>query len=95
MTNLEALKLKQKRLNARIQKAEAQLRTMQTKADNRVKILVGAAVLNNCKQGEIAPSVLIQMMQRFLERPTERIAVLGDDGHGSEALKRLISSEGL
>ncbi len=46
MADLEALKLKRDQLNARIQQAEARQRATAKKADDRVKVLVGAAVLH-------------------------------------------------
>ena len=33
---------------------------------------------------------LLKIMGGFLERTAERQAVLGDDGHGSETLKRIV-----
>lgn len=90
MADLEALKLKQKQLAARIQKAEAQLKANETKADNRVKVLVGAAILEQCRIGKYDPAALLEIMQGFLARPRERDAVLGE-GDGSESFRRLSS----
>lgn len=92
-TKIEELKVKRDQLNARIQKAEARAKATEKKSDDRVKVLVGAAVLNAIKCGQ-AVSVqrredLVQMMQEFLTRASERDAVLGEDGHGSDALRRL------
>lgn len=88
---IEDLKAKRDQLTARIQREEARLKANQTKADNRVKVLVGAAVLEHVKQGgRMTPSLLIELMQGFLRRPAERAAVLGDDGQGSDALRRLM-----
>lgn len=86
MTDLEGLKLKRDQLTARIQKAEARQRSSAKKADDRVKVLVGAAVLNSAP----IPG-LLSMLDAFLTRPAERLAVLGEDGKGSEAFRRLVS----
>ena len=89
MADLEALKLKRDQLNARIQKAEARERASAKKADDRVKVLVGAAVLNAERTSPIMG--LLPMLDAFLTRPAERLAVLGEDGQGSEAFKRLVA----
>ncbi len=87
---IDNLRAKRDQLNAQIQAAEARLRAGQTKADNRVKVLVGAAVLEQVKRGGVLSlPQLLEVMQGFLERPSEREAVLGKDGQGSEALRRL------
>jgi len=88
MADLEALKLKRNQLNARIQQAEALMRAGQTKEDNRIKVLVGAAILEQCRVGQFKSAELLAIMQSFLARTNERIAVLGD-GKGSDAFKRL------
>ena len=88
MTDLEGLKLKRDQLTARIQKAEARQRSAAKKADDRVKVLVGAAVL-----GKTPAPGLLALMDAFLTRPAERLAVLGEDGQGSEAFKRITSRE--
>lgn len=90
MADLEALKLKRDQLTARIQKAEALHRASETKADNRVKVLVGAAILEQCRAGQYDTGALLAIMQSFLARPSERAAVLGSKGEGSEALLRLV-----
>ena len=91
MTNkIDSLKAKRDQLNAQIQAAEARLRAGQTKADNRVKVLVGAAVIEQVKRGGVLTlPQLLEVMGDFLARPGEREAVLGEDGQGSEALRRL------
>jgi hypothetical protein len=94
VTDVDALKLKRDQLNARIQKAEARLKTDQKKADDRVKVLVGAALLDQLKQTGSIPSggvnSLLALMDAFLSRPAERAAVLGEDNRGSAALHRLL-----
>lgn len=61
--------------------------------DDRVKILVGAAVLFSLQQGHsldlASRAAVLDLMDSFLQRPQERFAVLGEDGRGSDALRRL------
>ena len=92
MADLEALKLKRDQLTARIQKAETLARSSQTKEENRVKVLVGAAVLHQQKTLPAEKlAALVALLDGFLTRKSERLAVLGEDGKGSETLKRLVS----
>lgn len=64
------------------------------KEDDRVKVLVGAAVLFAVQSGH-PPDLssgrvaVLALMDDFLQRPAERLAVLGQDGCGSKALHRL------
>lgn len=94
MADLEALKIKRDQLNARIQRAEALNRASETKADNRVKVLVGAAILEQCRGGQYDTAGLVAMMGQFLSRPAERLAVLGAEGTGSDSLLRLTGKSG-
>jgi hypothetical protein len=92
MTDLQALKQKRDQLTARIQKAEARLKAGRKKEDDRVKILVGAAILDQVKRGEALPqnkAALLKMMDGFLTRESERDAVLEEDGSGSAIFHRL------
>ena len=63
------------------------------KEDDRVKVLVGAAVLFSLQQGHPLDlkdkAAVLALMDDFLSRPAERLAVLGEDGRGSDALRRL------
>jgi hypothetical protein len=92
--DLDTLKLKRDQLNAQIQKAEARLKANQKKEEDRVKILVGAALLNELKtQGAIhggGVQNLLSVMDGFLTRPAERAAILGESKRGSEALHRVL-----
>lgn len=89
MADLEALKLKRDQLNARIQQAEARQRATVKKEEDRIKVLVGAAVLHQqTRKPENLPA-LLALLDGFLARPAERLAVLGEDGEGSEAFHRL------
>lgn len=63
------------------------------KEDDRVKVLLGAAVLNSIQRGHPLDlknrAALLALLDDFLSRPAERLAVLGEDGKGSDALRRL------
>jgi outer membrane scaffolding protein for murein synthesis (MipA/OmpV family) len=90
MADLDDLKKKRDQLIARIQKAEALQRVNTKKADDRIKVLVGAAVLEQIQRtGPDKMPALLKLLDSFLIRPTERTAVLGEDGQGSESFKRL------
>lgn len=91
MADLDELKRKRDQLTARIQAAEARQKASAKKTDDRVKVLVGAALLNHISHNRNQESEVLAMMSAFLSRPGERTAVLGDDGKGSESFKRLIS----
>lgn len=60
--------------------------------DDRVKVLVGAAVLFSLQQGHAVDlkdsTALLALMSSFLTRPQERLAVLGEGGLGSAAFHR-------
>jgi large subunit ribosomal protein L7/L12 len=90
---LEELKRKRDQLNARIQQQEARLRAGQKKAEDRVKVLVGAAILEQVRANQFQLVDLLGVMDRFLARPAERLAVLGEDGRGSAALHRVAAPE--
>jgi len=89
MADLEELKRKRDQLTARIQQAEARQKASVKKVDDRIKILVGAAVLHQQSQAGTDPGALLALLNSFLTRPAERLAVLGEDGKGSEAFQRL------
>ena len=90
-TKIDELKAKRDQLNARIQKAEARARAAEKKAQDRIKILTGAMLLERVRNGQTNPAELLADLRQFLERESERTAVLGEDGQGSEALRRLIT----
>ena len=62
----------------------------------RAARVVGAAGRNGVQPGHgtialvQALAVLLTLLDGFLTRPAERLAVLGEDGQGSEAFKRLV-----
>lgn len=97
MADLEELKRKRDQLTARIQAAEARQRAGQKKEDDRVKVLVGAALLDQLKRRGTIPACdlpgLLTLLDGFLTRPGERLAVLGEDGKGSAALHRVAAPE--
>ncbi|MAD73130.1 MAG: hypothetical protein CL973_05005 [Euryarchaeota archaeon] len=63
------------------------------RADDRVKVLTGAAVLELLRTGQSVnlpdQQALLDLMGQFLIRPSDREAVLGA-GSGSEALHRCL-----
>ena len=92
MADLDELKRKRDQLTAKIQQAEARQRATVKKAEDKVKILVGAAVLNQQTQSTEKRAALLSLLDGFLTRPSERLAVLGEDGQGSKALKKLTNN---
>lgn len=68
-------------------------RADEKRQDDRVKVLTGAAVLELLKTGQQVSlpdhQALIDLLDEFLIRPSERQAVLGA-GSGSEALHRCL-----
>ena len=67
-------------------------RKTKKRQDDRVKILVGAAVLYELQRGHAVDlsdtTALLKLMSDFLVRDQERLAVLGEDGLGSPAFHR-------
>ena len=92
-SKIESLKAKRDQIAAQIQAAEARLRAGQKKQDDRVKVLVGAAILEEVKAGRFQLVDLLGVMDGFLARPSEREAVLGEDGKGSASFRRLTGGE--
>ena len=77
MADLDDLKRKRDQLTAKIQQAEARQRTTAKKADDRVKVLVGAAVLHQQTQSTEKRAALLALLEGFLTRPVERLSVPG------------------
>ena len=90
MADLDELKRKRDQLTARIQQAESRQKATAKKDEDRVKVLVGAAVLHQQTQSPEKHTALLALLDNFLTRPAERIAVLGEDGQGSVAFKNLV-----
>lgn len=92
MADLDDLKRKRDQLTAKIQQAEARQRVTAKKEEDRVKVLVGAAVLHQQTESTEKQAALLALLDRFLTKPAERLAVLGKDGQGSEAFKRIVTA---
>lgn len=64
------------------------------RADDRVKVLVGAFVAGELAAGRRVAlddaGALLVALDRWLVRPAERDAVLGSDGTGSDAFRRVL-----
>ena len=87
---LEKLKQKKALIDKQIARAVAAQQTSQKREDDRVKVLVGAMLLDQIKQQEGKGSEqLLARMSEFLSRPNELKAVIGDDKRGSAAFRRL------
>ena len=91
MADLDELKRKRDQLTAKIQQAESRQRAAAKKAQDRVKVLVGAAVLHQQTLSTEKRAALLALLDGFLTRPSERLAVLGEDGQGSDAFKQLVA----
>lgn len=87
---LDELRRRRDQLNARIQQQEARLRADQRKADNKVKVLLGAAVAELVRTNQMQLVDLLGVLDGFLVREGDRLAVLGEDGQGSPALHRVL-----
>ena len=72
---------------------QEQERIDQKRQDDRMKVLTGAAVLELLRTGQSVSlsdhQALIDLLDEFLIRPSDREAVLGG-GSGSEALRRCL-----
>lgn len=68
--------------------------TTAKRQDDRVKVLTGAWVAAELAAGRPValddPSALLAALSAWLVRPGERDAVLGADGQGSEAFRRVL-----
>jgi hypothetical protein len=68
---LEKLKEQREKLNARIQKKEAMLKTSERKKDTRRKILIGSYYLDNAiKENKLDEIKLL--MDKYLKRNSDR-----------------------
>lgn len=68
-------------------------RAAEKRADDRVKVLIGAYVGSELMAGRRVnlddPATLLVGLDGWLVRPAERLALLGPDGQGSEAFRRV------
>ncbi len=64
------------------------------RADDRCKVLIGAFVSGELAAGRRVvlsdAAALLAALDAWLVRPAERLAVLGSDGTGSPALRRVL-----
>lgn len=91
---IEKLKQQKAKIDRQIALAQAAERKSQKRDDDRVKVLVGAMFLDQLKrQGGRGSEQLLAQMGEFLTRPNDRGAVLGADGKGSAAFRRLTVGE--
>ena len=69
-------------------------RADEKRQDDRMKVLIGAYTASELAAGRRPsldnPSALLAALDGWLVRPAERLAVLGSDGSGSEALRRVL-----
>ena len=86
---IEKLRQQKAKIDRQIALAMAAERKSQKRDDDRVKVLVGAAILEQVKRNQFQLDDLLGVMDGFLARPNERLAVLGEDGSGSPAFQRL------
>lgn len=85
---MERLLEKQAQLKAQIQKARAAEKNLEKKRDTRRKILIGAAILARIEAGTWKQSDLLDMMDEFLTRPTER-ELFGLETNGASSTQHL------
>lgn len=69
-------------------------RAAEKKADDRVKVLIGAYAAAELAAGRRVvlgdAAALLAALDGWLFRPAERLAVLGSDGTGSPAFRRVL-----
>ena len=92
--DLEELKRKRDQAIARVQQAEARLKANTKQEDDRVKVITGAWLASEASSGRADASAVLAGLNSFLTRPSERKALLGDDGRGSEAFRRVVGIQG-
>lgn len=88
---LEELKKKRDQLNARIEQQEARLKQEHRKQDDNVKVLLGVTIAQMVRTNRMQLVDLLGVLDEHLERPRDRLAVLGEDGQGSAALHRVLN----
>lgn len=91
MVNIEDLKKKRDQLSARIQQAEARNKITNKKAEDRTKILIGAAVLGFIKNKPSNSKWLLETIADFYKTKEKDLGfLLGESRTGSETLAKLI-----
>ena len=69
---LDALTKKRDEINAQIQAIKAREQAQHRKDDTRRKVLVGGVVLKMLKTGEMPQERLNQILDKYLEKDTDR-----------------------
>lgn len=72
LSKLEALRKKEAELKARIAEAEAAEKAKHRKLDTRVKVLIGAAFLADCKEHPETRELIAAVLNRSLAMPKDR-----------------------
>ena len=92
--DVEELMRKRAQLDARIQQKLARRKANTKQEDDRVKVITGAWMASEASSGRADASAVLAGLNSFLTRPSERKALLGDDGRGSEAFRRVFGIQG-
>lgn len=92
MASLEELKRKREQLTARIEQAEARKKQEERKLETKIKLLVGATMLNYIKTTGKNKDFIITQLVNYLTRPSDIKAVLGENKRGSETFIKLITN---
>lgn len=89
LDRVEKLKQQKAKIDRRLALALAAEKKHYKREEDRIKVLVGAMVLDHIKRSGQGAEQLLGRMGQFLERPNEREAVMGSEGKGSDAWHRL------
>ena len=92
--DVEELMRKRAQLDARIQQKLARRKANTKQEDDRVKVITGAWMASEASSGRADASAVLAGLNGFLTRSSERKALLGDDGRGSEAFRRVFGIQG-
>ena len=92
--DVEELIRKRDQIDARIQQKLARRKANTKQEDDRVKVITGAWLASEATSGRADASAVLAGLNSFLTRPSERKALLGDDGRGSEAFRRVFGIQG-
>ena len=92
--DVEELIRKRDQIDARIQQKLARRKANTKQEDDRVKVITGAWLASEASSGRADASAVLAGLNSFLTRPSERKALLGDDGRGSEAFRRVFGIQG-
>lgn len=92
--DVEELMRKRAQLDARILQKLARRKANTKQEDDRVKVITGAWLASEVTSGRADASAVLAGLNGFLTRSSERKALLGDDGRGSEAFRRVFGIQG-